>query len=75
MLDPATGEEETRLLYIRDVCLIVAGSGLTTRPGAIETAALRKRRADRMGGKLEPLVRSATSKVFRERVRQAKKEP
>jgi hypothetical protein len=65
--DPVTGEEETRLLYVRDVGLIVAGAGLTTRPGAIETATLRKRRADRMAGKFEPLVRFGNFEVFSER--------
>ena len=35
--DPVTGGEMTQLLYVRDVGLIVAGPGLTTRPNAIET--------------------------------------
>lgn len=64
--DPATGGEETRLLYVRDVGLIVAGPGLTTRPNAIETPTMRKRRKDRMKGKLEPLVRFGTFEVFSE---------
>jgi len=67
MPDPTTGEEETRLLYIRDVGLIVAGSGLTTRPNAIETPTMRKRRKDRMKGKLEPLARFGAFEVFSER--------
>ena len=46
----------TQLLYVRDVGLIVAGPGLTTRQNAIETVTLHKRRKDRMKGKLEPLV-------------------
>lgn len=65
--DPVTGEEETRLLYVRDVGLIVAGPGLTTRPGAIETPTRRKRRKDRMKGRLEPLVRFGMFEVFSER--------
>jgi hypothetical protein len=72
--DPVTGEEETRLLYIRDVGLIVAGAGLTTRPNAIETPTQRKRRKDRMKGRLEPLVRFGAFEVFSERAWQAKKE-
>ncbi len=71
--DPLTGEEETRLLYIRDVGLIVAGPGLTTRPGAIETPTQRKRRKDRMKGKLEPLVSFGAFEVFSERAWQAAK--
>ncbi len=72
--DPVTGEEETRLLYVRDVGLIVAGPGLTTRPNAIETPTLRKRRKDRMKGRLEPLVRFGAFEVFSERDWQAAKE-
>ena len=72
--NPVTGEEETRLLYIRDVGLIVAGPGLTTRPNAIETPTQRKRRKDRMKGKLEPLVRFGAFEVFSEKQWQAKKE-
>ena len=49
--NPVVGEE-TRLLYVCDVGLIVAGPGLTTRPNAIETPTQRKRRKDRMKGKL-----------------------
>jgi hypothetical protein len=71
--DPITGEEETRLLYIRDVGLIVAGAGLTTRPNAIETPTQRKRRTDRMKGKLEPLVRFGAFEVFSEKQWQTKK--
>ena len=71
--DSVTGEEETRLLYIRDVGLIVAGPGLTTRPNAIETPTQRKRRKDRMKGKLEPLVRFGAFEVFSERAWQAVK--
>ena len=71
--NPVTGEE-TRLLYVRDVGLIVAGSGLTTRPNAIETPTLRKRRKDRMKGKLEPLVRFGMFEVFSERAWGAAKE-
>ena len=71
--DPMTGEEETRLLYIRDVGLIVAGPGLTTRPNAIETPTQRKRRKDRMKGKLEPLVRFGAFEVFSEQTWQAAK--
>lgn len=72
--DPLTGEEETRLLYVRDVGLIVAGPGLTTRPNAIETPTMRKRRRDRMKGKLETLVRFGAFEVFSERAWQAVKE-
>jgi hypothetical protein len=72
--DPVTGEEETRLLYIRDVGLIVSGPGLTTRPNAIETPTMHKRRKDRMKGKLEPLVRFGAFEVFSERAWQAAKE-
>ena len=71
--NPSTGEEETRLLYIRDVELIVAGPRLTTRPNAIETPTIRKRRKDRMKGKREPLVRFGTFEVFSERAWQAAK--
>lgn len=46
----------TQPLYIRDVDLIVAGLGLTTRHKAIETPTMRKRCKDRMRGKLEPFV-------------------
>ena len=53
--------------------LIVAGPGLTTRPNAIETPTLRKRRKDRMKGKLEPLVRFGAFKVFSERAWQRAK--
>jgi hypothetical protein len=74
MPDPSTGEEETRLVYIRDVGLIVAGPGLTTRPNAIEAPTQRKRRRDRMTGKLEPLVRFGSFEVFSERAWQAAKE-
>jgi hypothetical protein len=71
---PFTGEEETRLVYIRDVGLIVAGAGLTTRPDAIEASTRRKRRKDRMKAKLEPLVRFGSFEVFSERAWQAAKE-
>ncbi len=71
--DPLTGGEETRLLYIRDVGLIVAGPRLTTRPNAIETPTQRKRRKDRMKGKLEPLVRFGMFEVFSEQEWQAAK--
>jgi len=71
---PVTGEEETRLLYIRDVGLIVAGPGLTTRPNAIETPTMRKRRKDRMKGKLEPIVRFGAFEVFSEKQWQGAKE-
>lgn len=54
--------------------LIVAGSGLTTHPNAIETPTLRKRRKDRMKSKLEPLVRFGTFEVFSEHAWQAAKE-
>lgn len=64
--DPLTGGEQTHLLYVRDVGLIVAGPGLTTRPNAIETATLRKRRKDRMKGRLKPLVRFGMFEVFSE---------
>ena len=64
--DFVTGEETTQLLYVRDLGLIVAGPGLTTRPQAIETPTQRKRRKDRMKGKLEPLVRFGTFEVFSE---------
>ena len=73
--DPVTGKEETRLLYVRDVGLIVAGPGLTTRPNAIETPTLRKRRKDRMKGKLEPLVRFGAFEVFSEKEWKAAKKP
>lgn len=63
---PVTGGEETRLLYVRDVGVIVAGPGLSTRPNAIETPTLRKRRKDRMKGRLEPLVRFGAFEVFSE---------
>ncbi len=56
----------TQLLYVRDVSLIVAGPGLTTRQNAVETPTMRKRRKDRMKGKLEPLVRLGTVEVFSE---------
>ncbi len=72
--NPITGEEQSRLLYIRDVGLIVAGPGLTTRPNAIETPTQRKRRKDRMKGRLEPLVRFGMFEVFSEREWQAAKE-
>ena len=39
---PVTGGEMTQLLYVRDVGLIVAGPGLTTRPNAIETPTISK---------------------------------
>ena len=71
--NPVTGEE-ARLLYIRDVGLIVAGPGLTTHPNTIETPTLRKRRKDRMKGKLEPLVRFGMFEVFSERAWGAAKE-
>ena len=64
----------TQLLYVRDVGLIVAGPGLTTRPNAIETPTMRKRRKDRMKGKLEPLVKFGTFEVFSEGAWQAAKE-
>ena len=51
---------------VRDVGLIMTGPGLTIRPKAIETPTLRKRRKDRMKGKLEPLVRFGASGVFSE---------
>ena len=63
--NPVTGEE-TQLLYVRDVGLIVAGPGLTTRPNAVETPTLRKRRKDRMKGKLEPLACFGAFEVFSE---------
>ena len=72
--DPTTGEEETRLLYIRDVELIVAGPRLTTRPNAIETPTIRKRRKDRMKGEREPLVRFGTFEVFSEQAWQGAKD-
>ncbi len=71
--DPRTGEEESRLLYIRDVGLIVAGPGLTTRADAIETSTQRKRRTDRMKGKLEPLVRFGMFEVYSEQAWQEAK--
>jgi hypothetical protein len=74
LLDPLTGEEETRLVYVRDVGLIVAGAHLTTRPDAIEASTRRKRRKDRMKAKLEPLVRSGSFEVFSEKAWQAAKE-
>ncbi len=74
MPSPSTGEEETRLVYIRDVGLIVAGPGLTTRPNAIEASTQRKRRTDRMKAKLEPLVRFGAFEVFSERAWQEAKE-
>lgn len=46
--------------------LIVTGPRLTTRPEAVETPTLRKRRKDRMKGKLEPLVRFGMFEVFSE---------
>lgn len=64
--NPLMGGEETRLLYVRDVGLIIAGPGLTTHPNATETPTLRKRRKDRMKGRLEPLVRFGTFEVFSE---------
>ena len=72
--DPVTGEEMTQLLYVRDVGLIVAGPGLTTRLNAVETPTRRKRRKDRMKGKLEPLVRFGMFEVFSEQAWQAAKE-
>jgi len=54
-LEPLAGKEKKHLLYIRDVGLIVAGPGLSTHPNAIETPTMRKRRKDRMKGRLEPL--------------------
>ncbi len=51
---------------VRDVGLIADGLGLTTRPNAIETPTQRKRRKDRMKGKLEPLVRFGAFEVFSE---------
>ncbi len=72
--DPVTGGEITQLLYVRDVGLIVAGPGLTTRPNAIETPTLRKRRKDRMKGKLEPLVTFGMFEVFSEGAWQRAKE-
>ena len=71
--DPRTGEEESQLLYIRDVGLIVAGPGLTTRADAIETSTQRKRRTDRMKGKLEPLVCFGMFEVYSEQAWQAAK--
>ena len=71
--NPLTDEEETQLLYVRDVGLIVAGPGLTTRPNAIETPTQRKRRKDRMKGMLEPLVRFEAFEVFREQTWQGVK--
>ena len=71
--NPSAGEEETQLLYIRDVGLIVAGPGLTTRANAIETSTMRKRRKDLMKGKLEPLVRFGMFEVFSEKEWQAAK--
>lgn len=64
--DSGRGEEGTRLLYVRDAGLIVAGPGLTTRPNAVETPTLLKRRKDRMKGRLEPLVRFGAFEVFSE---------
>ena len=58
----------------RGVGLIVAGPGLTTRPKAVETPTQRKRRKDRMKGKLEPLVRFGMFEVFSEQAWQAAKE-
>lgn len=72
--DPVTGGEQTRLLYVRDVGLIVAKPGLTTRPNAVETPTQRKRRKDRMKGKLEPLVRFGMFEVFSEHAWGAAKE-
>ena len=71
--DPVTGGETTQLLYVRDVGLIVAGPGLTTRTNAIETAMMRKRRKDRMKGKLEPLVTFGMFEVFSEQTWQMAK--
>ncbi len=71
--DPVTGEEITQLLYVRDVGLIVAGPGLTTQHNAIETPTLRKRRKDRMKGKLEPLVKFGMFEVFSEQAWEAVK--
>ncbi len=42
----------------------MVGPGLTTRHNAIETPTMRKRRKDRMKGKLEPLVRFGMFEVF-----------
>ena len=64
--DPVNGGEQTQLLYVRDVGLIVAGPGLTTRPRAIETPTMRKRRKDRMKSKLEPIVHFGMFEVFSE---------
>ena len=72
--DPETGGEQTRLLYVKDVGLILAGPGLTARPNAIETPTKRKRRTDRMKGRLEPLVRFGMFEVFSERAWGAAKE-
>ncbi len=55
--------------------LIVAGPGLTTRHNAIEMPTLRKRRKDRMKGKLEPLVKFGMFEVFSEGAWQAAKVP
>ncbi len=63
--DPHTGEE-TRTVYIRDVGLIVAGAGLSTQAGAIEVAAKRKRRKDRLEGKLMPLVHFGNYEIYLE---------
>ena len=64
--DPRTGEEESRLLYIRDVGLIVTGPGLTPRPNASEASTQRNRRTDRMKGKLEPLASFGMFEVYSE---------
>lgn len=71
---PVTEEEQTPLVYVRDVGLIVAGPGLTTRHKAIETPTQRKRRKNRMKGKLEPLVRFGAFEVFSEQQWQWAKE-
>lgn len=47
--------------------LIVARTGLTTRPNAVETPTRRKRRKDLMKGRLKPLVRFGMFEVFSKR--------
>ena len=65
-LYPTDNRGEVRMVYIRDVGLIVAGPGLT-QPGHVRVRNPRERRSDRMEGRLEPLLVYGNYEIYSER--------
>ncbi len=71
-LYPLADRGEVRMVYIRDVGLIVAGPGLT-QAECVHFRNPRERRSDRMEGRLEPLLVYGNYEIYSERGWQHKK--